>query len=399
MGPLTGIRVADLTWGYAGPKCTVLLSFMGAQVIKVESSTRPDLLRADLTALGTAKGTYASFNAVNLNKLSVTLNLKRPEAVEIVKRLVKISDVVVDNFSPGVTERLGLDYPVLKEVNPRLIGLSISSSGATGPERHYKGWAASFGPLSGLSYVTGYPDSEPAEIRSGADIRVGTAAAFAILAALVYRNRTGVGQHIDVSSREALTCLIGEVIMDYTMNGNIQSRKGNRDDIMVPHSCYRCRGEDSWVSIAVSTEQEWRGLCSAMGDPDWSKDPKFSDTLSRWYNQEELDKRIESWTISRDAFEVMNILQEAGVAAMPSFSNRDLWESPHLRERGIFREVEHPELGKQVVLGPPWKLSAGPDSIHSPAPLLGQHNEYVLKKLLGMPQSEFDRLIEQGVIS
>jgi benzylsuccinate CoA-transferase BbsF subunit len=376
----------------------MLLAYMGAEVIKVEGRAYSDVLRsAAATVVGTEKTAVGMFNSMNANKLGITLNLTHPKGLELAKRLVKISDVVVDNFRAGVMDKLGLGYPALKEIKPDIIAITASSHGATGPESRYSGFAVTMGPLSGLSHVTGYPGGPPTILRNSVDARSGNAAAFAILVALYYRRETGKGQFIDLSAREALSCGMGDIIMDYTMNGRVQSRNGNRDDIMAPHNCYRCKGEDKWVSIAVSNDEEWEALCQAIGNPRWTRDERFSNQLYRWQNQEELDRLIEEWTVTHTHYEVMEILQRVEVAAVPSFSNEDLFYDPHCQERECLVPVQHPEKGELYVIAPPWKFSATPGRVTRPAPMLGEHNEYVLRELLGMSKDEIARLAEERV--
>jgi len=399
MDALAGVRILDFTRVVAGPQSTMLLAYMGAEVIKVESRVYLDTLRTEVTSsgIGTEKTAVGMFNSMNANKLGITLNLSGPKGVELAKRLVKISDVVVDNFRAGVMDKLGLGYPALKEIKPDIIVITASSHGATGPESRYSGFAVTMGPLSGLSYVTGYPGGPPTILRNSVDSRCGNAAAFAILVALNYRHDTGKGQFIDLSAREALSCSMGDIIMDYTMNGRVQSRNGNRDDIMAPHNCYRCNGEDKWISIAVSNDEEWEALCQALGNPEWTSEERFSNQLSRWQNQEELDSLIDEWTITHTHYEVMEILQRAGVAAVPSFSNKDLFNDPHCQERECLAPVQHPEKGELYVLAPPWKLSATPGRVTGPSPMLGEHNEYVFGELLGMSQDEIAKLAKENV--
>jgi benzylsuccinate CoA-transferase BbsF subunit len=400
MNSLDGVRILDLTRYAAGPQITLLLAFMGAEVIKVESAVNIDHFRREEAGVvfGSARAAADCFNSLNANKLSVTLNLGTAGGIELAKRLVQISDVVVDNFRGGIMDKLGLGYPVLRDIKPDIIMLSASSHGSTGPESRYIAYAVTMGALSGLSEVTGYTGGPPVIMRSSADLRPGTAAAFAILAALNYRRETGEGQFIDFSAREALSCGIGEIIMDYTMNGRVRSRNGNRDDIMAPHNCYRCKGEDKWISIAISNDEEWAALCRAMGNPPWSGEERFSDQYSRWQHQEELDELIQAWTTHYEHYQVMEMLQKAGVAAAPSLSNEELFNDPHCRERECFVSVQHPEEGKLFVLAPPWKLSATPAQVTKPAPLLGEHNEYVFGELLGMPQEEIPRLVAEKVL-
>jgi benzylsuccinate CoA-transferase BbsF subunit len=377
----------------------MLLAVMGAEVIKIESNQRLDHVRLRALGFGVFRGADRSpfFNDLNLNKLSVTLNLTQPEAVELAKRIVSISDIVVQNMRPGVMDRLGLGYEELKKVKPDIVYLSSSACGATGPERGYIGYAPTFAALGGADHLTGYPDAAPQPMAGSIDLRSAATSAFAILAALCYRQRTGEGQHIDLSSQETISVLLGEAIMDYTMNQRNQTRKGNRDQAMAPHNCYRCRG-GKWVTIAIATEDEWQAFCSAIGAPDWTKDPRFSDAYARHRNQDELDKRVEEWTINQTPYQAMRILQKVGVAAFPSLDSQGLSSDRHLKERGMFTEVEHPVMGRRVVIAPHWKFSHTPASSCRHAPLLGEHNEYVFGELLGMRLDEITEFEERGII-
>ena len=399
--PLDGVRIVDFTWAWAGPYATLLLAMLGAEVIKVESHRRLDHTRLRSLMTGPMMGGPNQsnvFNDINLNKLSLTLNLTRARAIEIAKRLVKVSDVVIQNMRPGVMERLGLGYEVLREVRPDIIMLSSSAVGTTGPERTYVGYAPTFAAHSGLAYVSGHTDGTPSTLTGAIDTRVGTTAAFAILAALNYRQRTGKGQYIDLSSAAAISCLVGDVLMDYTMNRRVRERDGNNDEVMAPHGCYPCRGEDHWVTIAVSGEEEWQAFCNAIGGPDWTDDRMFADAASRRQYQSELDRLVAEWTRQHTDYEVMEVLQSVGIAAMPTFSGGMIPRDPHLKERGILAEVEHPEIGKRMVVGPPWRLSATPARIPRAAPLIGEHNRYVLGEMLGMSRDEIDRLVEEDVV-
>lgn len=398
---LDGVRIADFTWVWAGPYGTMLLALMGAEVIKIESARRIDSSRQSSLTMGVVfKSLDESpvFNTLNLNKFGVTLDLSQPKGVELAKKIVKLSDVAAENMRPGVMERLGLGYEALKAIKPDIIYLSSSAYGTRGPYRSYTGYAPNFAAFSGVAHLTGYRDGPPTTLTGSTDLRSATTSAFALLAALYYRQRTGKGQYIDLSSTESLSVLVGELLMDYTMNQRVRSRNGNHDDVMVPHNCYRCKGEDKWVSIAVATDEEWEALCRAMGNPDWTKDERFADAYSRWENQEELDKLIGAWTINRTHYEVMDILQKVGVAAMPSFSAAELFNDPHFKERRLTAEVEHPRMGKQIVIGAPWQISDSPPSVRRASPLLGEHNEYVFGELLGMSRQEIARLEEEKVL-
>jgi crotonobetainyl-CoA:carnitine CoA-transferase CaiB-like acyl-CoA transferase len=388
--PLEGVRVLDFTWQASGPFCTRLLALMGAEVIKVESRARPDIHRRPHPVYGREE--VPSYEELLAHKKSVTLNLKHPEAVELARRLAAVSDVVVENFRPGVMDRLGLGYEALRSVRPDIIMVSCSAAGQTGPERLYAGYAPIFAALGGLGFITGYEDGPPVELRNHMDHAVGLVACFATLAALLYRKRTGRGLHVDVSSREVATWFLGEVVLDYTMNGRVGCRRGNRDEAMAPHNVYPCRGEDRWVSIAVGTDAEWEALCRAMGRPDLAQDPRFSDGYLRHKNQEELDEIIAAWTRRHDAWEVAERLQAAGVAAMVSVTAAELVSDPHLKARGAFLDVKGPDGQSRPAVGLPWRFSETDWQAASWPPELGAHNREVLGGLLGLSEGELARL-------
>jgi len=398
---LKGVRVADFSWLWAGAYATGLLAFLGAEVIKIESMTRVDPSRHMTLTIGQAfEGVNHSpvFNGINLNKLSVTLNLKKAEGLELAKRIIQLSDIVTQNMRPGVMDRLGLGYDELKKIKPDIIMLSSSAFGAEGPFRTYGGYAPSFTCYSGLAHLTGYDDGPPNPMTGSTDLMSATTAAFAIIAALNYKQQTGRGQFIDLSSVESLAVFTGDAIMDYVMNGRVQSRQGNQDSIMAPHNCYRCRGDDKWISIAVATPEEWDAFCEVIGNPEWTKDERFSDAYCRWKNRDELDKLVQEWTVNYTHYQIMEMMQNAGVAAMPSFSNEEIFNDPHFKSRGLAVEVDHKAMGKQIVLGPPWRLSSTPAKVTSASPLLGEHNEYVFGELLSMSHEEIKRLIDEEVI-
>ena len=396
-GALQGIRVLDFTNLMAGPFPTLLMGFLGAEVIKVESSVQLDAARRPPYAQEDPDGSPV-FNSVNLNKLSLRLNLKEPTALDLAHRLVAISDVVVENMRPGVMDRLGLGYQRLRELNPSIVMASLSGAGSTGPESAYPGYAPAFNAISGLGHLTGHLDGPPAELHDSIDARVGATAAFAVLAALYHRLKTGQGQFIDLSSREAITVFGAEALMDYAMNGRVAGRQGNQESGMAPHGCYRCTGEDAWVTIAVGNDSEWQALCRATGNPQWDADPRFADGYLRYKNRNELDQVMEAWTQGHPAEEAAELLQAAGVAAAPSMSILDLNEDAHLKARGAWQEVQHPVLGPQKVPSAPWKFGGTPAVIRSAGPLLGQHSHQVLQELLGVPREKVDEWISAEVV-
>ena len=397
---LEGIRIVDFTRYAAGPQITLTLALMGAEVIRVESRVEMDHFRRPESAVsyGSQRAANDCFNTLNLNKLSVTLNLKTARGMELARKLVAISDVVVDNFRPGVMDRLGLGYNVLKVIKPDIIMLSASSHGAVGPEKAYSAYAVTFGPLGGVSHLTGYEGGSPAVTRSSADLRPGTAAAFAILAALNYREASGEGQFIDFSAREAISCGIGEAIMDYTMNGRVRTRHGNRDDILAPNNCYRCKGDDRWISISIANDDEWKALVEAMGSPQWAGDAKFADQFRRWHNQDEIDVHIAEWALNYTDYELMDMLQKAGVAAVPAFDSEEIFTDPHCQERGCYVPTEHATEGRLYAVAPPWKFSETLAQVTKAAPQLGEDNDYVLRELLGLSQKDIVKLTNDGVL-
>ena len=399
---LAGMRVLAFTIGWAAPMATMMLANMGAEVISVESNQRIDEGRLTGPSPDGVLGgvnSSANFNHANRGKKSCTLNLKQPKAVKIVKQLVKVSDVFVENFSPPVMPRLGLDYEACKTLKPDIIYLSLSGYGATGPNRAYVAWGQQLQAFSGLVDSTGYVNGPPRNLGTPISDQVAAiTGCLGILAALHHRNITGEGQYIDISECEALAALCPEAVLDYTMNGRVHGRVGNRDDIMAPHSVYRCKGEDNWVSIAVSTEEEWRGLCEVIGRPDLASAPRFADMFTRHHNQEELDTIVLAWTIKHTDYEAMHLLQGKGVPASAVLSNTQMVRDPHLRERGFCVEDDHPETGKRTMGGFSWHLSRTSGKTIRHAPLLGEHNKEVFCNLLGMSENEVTDLMNQGVI-
>ena len=377
---LQGIRVLDFTWLLAGPYATRILADFGAEVIKVQSRK---------TATGTESNATGYFNTWNRNKLSITIDMTHPESKELVLNLAKISDVVIENFSPRVMDNWGLSYETLKEVKPGLIMVSMSGMGQTGPWRDFVALGPTIQALSSITCLTSYSQVPPVGIGySYADPLAGLVAALAILAALECRARTGQGQHIDISEYEVMCSLLGPTILDYSVNHNLAVPRGNTCEHMPasPHGCYKCLGDDKWCVIAVFTEEEWHALCQTMGDPTWAKQEKFSSLLRRLEHQEELDEFLGQWTSNYTPEEVMNMLQEAGVASGIVNNAADLANDPQLKSRGFFIQLHHPVLGNTNSDGTPIRLSRTPARYRWAAPLLGQDNRYVYQDLLGLSE-------------
>ena len=395
-GPLSGVRVADFSVHAAGPFAGLMLAELGAQVIKIESSARLDITRRPHTMYGKPP---SSFEQINANKMSVCLNLKEQRAVDLALELVAVSELALENFRPGVMQRLGLSYEAMKEVRPDIILVSLSSNGQTGPESSYAGYAPMFAALGGLGHLTGYADGPPVELRHAMDHTGGMLAAFAAVAALSARQRTGLGQHVDVSVRDLATSFIGPELLEVAMNSREPHRQGNRDPAAAPQGVYRCRGEDEWVSISVASEAEWRGLVDAMGGPAWAVGDNFGDAFRRWRKHDELDRLVEEWTLRHSAGEATAILQGHGVAAHPSLSPDAMMMDTHLQGREAFPVVRNADTGEQQrAVVPPWRFSATPARVDRWTPDLGQHNLEVFSGILGLSPDEVHELEEARVI-
>jgi benzylsuccinate CoA-transferase BbsF subunit len=408
---LAGYRILDFGTAFASPMAAHLLADMGAEVIKIESHTRLDGLRLGRPIVGEDiaggdRGEWPEyqpvFHGLNRSKLGITVNIKHPEGVELLKRLVRLSDVVINNFSPGVMDRAGLGYDVLRAAKPDLIYVSLPAAGESGPLRDIVTYAPVIAALAGISGLVGYSSAREDFVGTlqvaFCDAVGALHAVVAILSALRHRLATGEGQAIEVAQWEAAVSMLGEGLLDYVMNGRVLSPVGNTHPTMVPHNNYRCAGDDAWVAIAVRSDDDWGAFCQATGHPEWADDARYVDAYRRRQHRTELDALITTWTSQRTPYEIMEILQAAGVAAMPVMNLEDQFRDPHLRAREIHLESEHPKVGLEFLHGIPWRLSETPGRISRPAPLLGEHNQYVFGDLLGLPGAEIQRLAEAGAI-
>jgi crotonobetainyl-CoA:carnitine CoA-transferase CaiB-like acyl-CoA transferase len=392
VGILNGLRVLDFTWVLAGPYATRLLADFGAEVIKVQSKK---------TAKGAESNSTGYFNTWNRNKRSITLDLSYPEAREIVLRLVKISDVVIENFSPRVKSNWGLDYEGLKEIHPGLIMLSMSAMGQTGPWRDFVGFGPTLQALSGLTYLTSFePDSPLGLGYAYSDPVAGLYAVLVLLAALDRRHRTGQGLFIDLSEYEACCTLLGPALLEALVNTKPVLPLGNQPDHIraAPYGCYPCSGADRWCVIAVFGEDEWQAICKGMGSPDWTREERFSTPSQRKSHKEELDRFIAGWTARRTTDEVVSLLQEAGVHAGVVQNAEDLANDPHLKARHFFVQLNHPVLGETISDASPIRFQGGSTLGWKAAPLLGEDNHSVLQELLGLSESEMSSLVTKGVV-
>ena len=405
--PLSGVRVIDLTWIVAGPQCTRILADLGAQVIKVEYAESSDYIRRAPPFADDQPGVNRSgfFNNLNRNKLGVTLNVGHPDGMELLKRLISISDVLIENFSSRVMARWGLDYQEQRKLKPDIIYLGLSGFGHSGRHQDYTTWGPTAQALSGLTFMSGLPGHMPAGWGySFLDHTAGYYGAMAILMALHHRQRTGQGQSIDISQVETGIVMTGPVLLDHTVNGKPYRRPGNppgnrsNHPRVAPHNVYRCRGDDRWCAITVFTEEEWRSFCTAIGQPPWTQDHRFATNQARVEHEDELDALIEGWTHHREAEEVMTTLQTAGVAAGVVQTAADKVDrDPQLRDRGFFPVMDHPEIGPYAFEGFPARFSRAGAEFLRPAPLLGQDNVLIFKELLGLGELPFNQMAEEAV--
>jgi benzylsuccinate CoA-transferase BbsF subunit len=387
--PLEGVRVADFTWVIAGPSLTKNLALLGAEVIRIESSTR-----AEYRARG------GNFALLNDNKKSCALDMSQDEARAIAKRIIAQCDIVVENFGKGVMERFGLDYPSLRALKQDIIMLSCSGLGRTGPDSDKLAFGTLLQLYSGWSMLQGNPSSDQVVIGGAwTDPLTAIHGTFAILAALYHRRRTGEGQYIDLSMVEATLCGLPEATMGYSMNRTLPTRQGNADPVLAPHGCFPCQGHDAWVALSVGDECEWRALCDAIGKPELAGDERFSDMYRRKQHEAELNAIIADWTQTLTPYEAMERLQAAGVPAGPSLSILGLTKDPHLRERGLFVTTTGPDGEEHITIGPTWRFDPPLDIEFTPAPQLGQDSHYVLTELAGLDPAEVERLIEAKVVN
>ena len=409
---LGGLRILDLSQVAAGPYATMFLGFMGAEVIKIESLSRMDINRGkarpspdDLRVYPDGDPGEHPWNTTahhvhrNINKRSLTLDLSAKRGKELFLELAKVCDVLVENYRGSVMDRLGLGYDVVSRLNPGLIYMKISSQGANGPEANYGSLGSTLEQTAGLASITGYDDDLPLMTNLVyPDPVVGILSFGALMTALRRRLKTGSGCLVDLSQREVTTMLLGEAILDFSVTGRIAGTMGNRHRDMAPQGVYPCSGEDMWVAISVSSDEEWESLCRVMGQPHLASDSRFADPKSRRNNHDDIDLVISTWTETQDHYQVMYLLQAQGVPAAPVLKGGEVVDDPHLESRGFWDVVNHPEAGTYKQVTTPWLLSNSPRATSTPAPGLGEHNYQVLSGLLGLSKSEIDTLAQKGVI-
>lgn len=387
-GPLVGLRVLDFTRIYSGPYCTMLLADLGAETIKVEMPKVGDDTRRFLPFKNNESGYYMYLNR---NKKSITLNLKSPEGKAIALELTKWADVLVENFSPGTMEGLGLEYDTICKVNPRLVYVSISGFGQTGPLRKKVAYDAVAQAMGGLTGITGYPDSPPVKAGSSiADANAGIHAAFGIMTALYYRERTGKGQYIDVSMMDTTFSILESFVVQYTMTGVNPKRTGNEHVASAPFDSFQTK--DDYVVIATASDKLFQKLTQVMGQEKLLRDQRFVTNVLRKQNYSQLKPIIVEWTRQHTTVEIVELLDRVKVPVAPILSIQQLVEHPQIKARNMLVEMEHPAAGKISIPGFPVKFSATPGSVRTAAPLLGQHTDEVLMGILGLTQDRINEL-------
>ena len=398
--PLQGIRVADFGQVIAAPVTAQMLGWLGAEVILVETESRfttrvwPPFADGEF-GIDRSGG----FNLVNNNKLSCSLDLRDPGALELAKGIIGVSDVLVENYATGVLDRLGLGYNEVKRLRPDIVYMSLGAFGRSGSFKDLTGFHSVINLFSGLAAVTGYPGSHP-RIMGGLipDAFAGCYCVLAVLEALYHRSRTGEGQFIEVSMTEALTGMIPEAVMEYSLTGQEQQKTGNRDGRKAPHNVFRCLGEEKWVAISVETDEQFRALAHASSNAGWDNDPRFDTSAARLENQDALEELIRLWTAGLEVGEVVAALQAVGVPSAPVSDSSEVLADTHLLERGFVTPLEHPIAGTRPVLSIPWATDGRRVDGLRPAPTFGQHNQWVLKELLQVSDGEYERLVSSRAI-
>ena len=419
--PLSGIRVADLTWFGAGPIAARTLALFGADVIHIESEARLDGFRTGFPRRPGARGYNASnyFNNWNADKRSFLLNMSVEGARDVLFDIVAQSDIFICNMAPGVIDRWRIHYEDLRQVRPDIIAAYQPMQGATGPHRDYRGFGAVLNPVAGLSHLTGERDRPPIGLGTNfPDFVINPGhTAIAILAALRHRRRTGNGQMIELAQFESVAATIGPALLDAAVNGRDQHRNGNRSDWLCPHNAYRCLDEprghphpdagyegpmtrERWLVIAIRDDRDWQAFCEYAHDQPFAQDPRFRTVLGRRRHEDELDAQIAAWTADREAPTLMQLLQSKGVPAALVQDAQDIVKSDsHIRHRNFYQYLRHPETGASLHDGPPAKLRRTPGNLSKSGPLFGQHTYEIATELLNYPPEKVADLTAKGILS
>ena len=396
MLPLENVKILSFGTGAVVPDAGKILGELGADVIKIESKDNLDFMRT----IGPDINNIGQFNEANRSKRSFGVSLRTEKGKEIVGQLVKMADIMAENFRGGVMKSLGFDYDNVRKLNSQIIYISSQGFGGGGPYSEYQAYGPMLSAASGVLSIWAQPD-DPYPVGSNApypDHMASKHMVVAALAALDYRRRTGKGQFIDMAQTEVAASLAGEHYLDYTFNRRITKPMGNRSPYAAPHGCYACKGADEWCAIAVFTDEEWQSFCDAIGNHAWTKDPKFADLPGRLKNIDELDKKVGEWTATLDSHVVMETLQAAGIAAGEVQRAPDTLADPQLKWYGAIVELDHPVSGKRLYPGVPFRMSGTSPFESTPAPLLGQHTEEICHDLLNMSGEEIKRLLDEDVL-
>jgi len=397
-----GVKVADFSWVAVGPGISRELALHGATVVRVECHRWPDTLRTagpfkdGITGIDRS----AFYTAYNTNKYGISLDLNMEKGKEVAKKLVQWADIVTDSMTPGSMAKWELDYESCRKIKPDIIYYSTTQMGQQGPYSKFKGYGALGVAYSGYFYLNGWPEGDPLPLFNNYSDFISPYYLFTnLVAALLYRRRTGKGMYLDQSQVEVGVNFLSPLVLDYIINGRVASRMGNRDPYMAPHGLFPCSEQDRWIAIAVPGDIEWEALCSVMGNPDWTCNPKLATVLGRKENENELETLIGGWTENYHAEELVHLLQEAGVPAGIVETAEDLFNDPQLQHREHFRFLQHRVIGTHAYHSPAYRLSKTPCKISKPGPCLGEDNEYVFKEVLRLSDDEIADLLIEGVIT
>ena len=414
--PLEGLRVADFSWFGAGPIAANTLCTFGAEVVRVESSKRLDSLRVvqpvALDAEGKPRQSYNAsgyFNNFNAGKLSFTLDMNTGKGQELAYRLVEKSDIFLTNFTPRVVDKWNLRYERLKAMNPGVIAAYAPMQGLEGPHRDFLGFGAVLTPVTGISHLSGFPNRRPIGVGTNyPDYVVNPGhTVVAILAALRHRNRTGLGQLVELPQVESVVNVLGTSLLHFLADGVNEDRAGNRHPAAAPHGAFRCADDpasvgspDRWVAIACRNDEQWRGLCEALGQPGAASDARFGSLDARKQNEDDLEALVGSWVRERRAEDVAEALQSRGVPAGVVENAQDLLDrDEHMKARAYYQYLDHPEIGRSAYDGPAARLSRTPGYHAAPAPLLGEHTFEVCERILGLNPDEIADLAAAGILA
>jgi crotonobetainyl-CoA:carnitine CoA-transferase CaiB-like acyl-CoA transferase len=408
--PLAGLRIIDISNVFSLPYATGLLADLGAEVIKIEGPGRVDTTRG-----GNFSGVYpenepgddhwnrtSTFNLINRGKKSLSIDLRRPEGQEVLRALIRVSDVLMENFTPRVMRNWKLDYPNARKLNPNLIMVSCSGYGQQGPYSQYRAQATTQEATHGLAHATGYRGGEPSKAgQSFVDFLATWAIAAGTTLALRYRNRFGKGMWVDVAMYQLGCSMVSDRILDWQANGRLGERLGNRHPWLAPQGCYRCAGEDQWCVVSVHDDEEWAALCRVIGRSDVAADPSFASNDARMCSHDDIDELIAGWMAGVSKMEAMELLQAAGVRAGAVFNARDMHLDPHARQRGLLETVQFPperKIGTRKIIGRPWRLTKTSLHVRGPGPMLGEHNREVLQGLLQYDDARYSELEQNGIL-